>query len=352
MSHNSSNYSDRDLIFIGIVGTRSAAVNGEVVKNQLLLVKFRKAFNEVHIVDLFDFKKRFIRVAFELFALLIKYPKAKIVLSASSKLAYRFVKFFSLIRRSGVFYWVVGGSFAEMLKRGDFSCKPYGNLQSILVQGPGMVKDLHALGLHQARLIRNAKPIAYIPQKAARNDGYVKFVFISRVSAGKGCDYILEAARRLNQEGLGDRFSVSFYGKIESGYDSFLPGVTQLENVDYKGFLDLQEKESYDTLAAYDVMLFPTYWEGEGFAGIFIDAFIAGLPVICSDWNCNKDFINDELGRVIPVHDVDALSSAMRDCIDNKIDIGTISQNCQRMAPQYNIDVVLSKAALHELNLI
>lgn len=352
MSHNNSNYSDRDLIFIGIVGTRSAAVNGEVVKNQLLLGKFREAFSDVHVVDLYEFKKRFVRVTFQLVLSLIKYPKAKIVLSASSKLAYRFVSFFSFIRRKDVFYWVVGGSFTDMLKRGEFSVKPYRNLHSILVQGPGMVTDLYGLGLKQGRLIRNAKPIPYIPQKIYRNDGVIKFVFISRVSPGKGCDYILEAARRLNQEGLADRFSVSYYGKIEPGYDSFLSNVDQIENVEYKGFLDLQEKESYDTLAAYDVMLFPTYWEGEGFAGIFIDAFIAGLPVICSDWNCNKDFINDELGKVIPVHDVDALSSAMRDCIDGEMDIRKISANCQSQAPQYDIDVVLSISSLHELGLL
>ena len=30
-------------------------------------------------------------------------------------------------------------------------------------------------------------------------------------------------------------------------------------------------------------MLFPTYWHGEGFPGIVIDAFVAGLLVVATD---------------------------------------------------------------------
>ncbi|MFR3494185.1 MAG: glycosyltransferase [Blautia sp.] len=50
----------------------------------------------------------------------------------------------------------------------------------------------------------------------------------------------------------------------------------------YKGMVPFNQ--STEVLKNYDALLFPTYYEGEGFAGTIIDAFAAGLPVIASDW--------------------------------------------------------------------
>lgn len=341
------------LIFIGIESSRAEATNGEIVKNQILLNKFREIYDEVYVIDLFNLKKRVVSVVFRLLLALLQYPRTRIVLSASTKVAYRFIKAFDLIKRKNVYYWVVGGAFSDALIKGEYPVKPYKNLKYIMVQGSGMVEQLHKVGLSQTRLVLNAKPISYLPQKKVNHKGgFVKFVFISRVSPGKGCDYIFEAVNRLNANNYKNKFTVTFYGKIENGYKNFLPSIAAAENIEYKGFLDLQEQKSYDVLASYDVMLFPSYWEGEGFAGIFIDAFIAGLPVICSDWNCNAEFINDEVGKVIPVHDVEALAEAMKQCIDGTIDVKTLSENCQKRAIEYDINNVFSERHLKDLDLM
>lgn len=341
------------LIFIGIRSNRESATNGEVVKNQLLINRFSELFSDVYVLDLYKFKSRFLLIFLRLIYLLIKYPAVPIVLSVSSKTANKFILIFNLIRRKNVYYWVVGGALSELLSTHTYSVKPYKNLKCILVQGKEMVTDLHKLGLKQTQLVLNAKPIKYIPKKHIRPTGTIlNFVFISRVSPGKGCDYIFEAVKKLNSENLSSRFTVTFYGKIESGYTTFLHSVSSYDNVTYNGFLDLQDPQSYDVLASYDAMLFPTYWEGEGFAGIFIDAFIAGLPVICSDWNCNSDFIDDSVGRIIPVHDVDALAFTMKQFINNEVDIRMMSSNCQSRATEYDITTVLSLDYLKQLGLI
>ena len=133
----------------------------------------------------------------------------------------------------------------------------------------------------------------------------------------KGCDYILQAVRRLNAKGLQHRFSVDFYGKTDASYrERFEKEISKLENAAHHGLLDLRTREGYDILATYDAMLFPSYWVGEGFAGVFIDAFIAGLPVLASDWAHNAEVIADgKLGLIYPVHSVEALMEAMERCI-------------------------------------
>ena len=202
------------LIFIGIESSRAEATNGEIVKNQLLLNKFRDIYDDVYVIDLFNLKKRVVFVIIQLLFVLLRYPKTKIVLSASTKVAYCFIKIFDLIKRKNVYYWVVGGAFSEVLKKGEYPVKPYKNLKYIMVQGGGMVKQLCSLGLTQARQVLNAKPITYIPNKNLGKRGdKIRFVFISRVSPGKGCDYIFEAAKRLNADNYKEKFSITFYGK-------------------------------------------------------------------------------------------------------------------------------------------
>ena len=48
------------------------------------------------------------------------------------------------------------------------------------------------------------------------------------------------------------------------------------------------------------MLLFPTYYDGEGFAGTLIDAMAAGVPVIASNWRYNSEIIKDgKIGFII-----------------------------------------------------
>ena len=94
-------------------------------------------------------------------------------------------------------------------------------------------------------------------------------------------------------------------------------------------------------------MLFPTYWHGEGFPGVIVDAYVAGLPVIASDWNFNEEFIEDGVtGVVVPTHDTEALLMAMKRMSDGGYDLDTMSQNCRREASEYDVDKILNRAQI------
>ena len=119
--------------------------------------------------------------------------------------------------------------------------------------------------------------------------------------------------------------------------------INKYDNINYLGSLQLQEESNYIILAKYHYMLFPTYWLGEGFPGVIIDAYKAGVPIIGSDWNFNSEFIKDGItGIIIPTHDVDKLLLTMENVITNKYNNQKMSLNCQEKALEYDTSNVIT----------
>lgn len=150
--------------------------------------------------------------------------------------------------------------------------------------------------------------------------------------------------KRINKEIGEDKFIVHFYGKIEDSYKShFLKTINEIPNAEYKGFLNLADISNYDVLASYSAMLFPTFWKGEGFPGILIDAMIAGTPVIASEWGYNTEIIdNGTTGVIIKSKDTDALADAMTSFISNNSRVAEMTQHCRKQAMKYDTASVLN----------
>ena len=319
-----------DVIFVGWVNQGRAPVDGETTKNQYITHELRK-YCRVTVLDFYE-KHRHPWVYLQAVWALLTKPKATIIFSTSAKNVYAVLKLFRRMHiRRDIIHWVVGGAFAKRVREGRFRADVFNYVKYNLVQCRGMIDELEQAGVTNARYVSNFKPIPYYPDldkalKARQMSGITRFVFLSRIMPDKGCDYILQAVRRLNAKGLQHRFSVDFYGKTDASYRERF------------------EKE--------DAMLFPSYWVGEGFAGVFIDAFIAGLPVLASDWAHNAEVIADgKLGLIYPVHSVEALMEAMERCISGAADLQQMARNARAEAPNYEAEKALSLDYLRSIGL-
>ena len=348
--------SNNELVFIGPVALGTIPKTGDTMKNQLFLDRFIQVFDKVITVDTMNWKK-LPWVMLKLVSVLMTHKKAKVIISANPGSADTLIRFIKTMRLpNDCFYWVVGGSFHEMIKEGRFSVSTYDSLRGIFVQGQSMVDSLRESGLNNAVYVANSKNINHYGNKLPKQDEKTHFVFLSRVEEYKGCTDIINSVDELNNSGYKGKFDVVFYGRISedvSYAQKFQTMVEERQDVEYRGVLNLRDTYNYDELAKYDVMLFPTYWQGEGFPGIVIDAYVSSLPIIASDWNLNKDVIeNGVTGWIIPPHDTEALIERMKYVIDHPIDVTNMAANCKERAAQYDSRVVLSEENLKRIGVL
>ena len=96
--------------------------------------------------------------------------------------------------------------------------------------------------------------------------------------------------------------------------------------------------KSVDVLKYYFALLFPTYYEGEGFAGTLIDAYSAGVPVIASDWKYNSELVNENVGYVYPTGNQIAFIEILKKVAKNPSLILSKKKCCIEEASKYRID--------------
>ena len=342
----------KDIIFVGWVNQGHAPVDGETAKNQYIIAELKK-YCKVTVLDFYK-KRKHPWVYLQALWAVITQPQATIVLSTSASNIYGMLKWLKRLNlKRNIVHWVIGGTLGDKVKNGIFNANIIGYAKHTLVESPLMLRQLEDCGVAGVIQVPNFKLINYLPKVSVPQD-VIRFVFLSRIMAEKGCNEIIAAAKLLNEWGMEDRYVVDFYGKVADDYRmTFENGISQLSNVKYQGFLDMRQTEGYDKLATYDMLLFPTCWRGEGFAGIFIDAFAAGLPMIITDWAHNSQFVKEgETGLFIPVHDAKALAQKMKECIEGQYNISIMKELCQIEAKRYDVRNIITEELLKKIEIL
>ena len=112
--------------------------------------------------------------------------------------------------------------------------------------------------------------------------------------------------------------------------------------ISYKGILEPKGNSIYEILSNYDLMVFLTYYQGEGFPGALLDSYISGVPVIASDWKYNSEIIKEgETGKLFISQDIDDLTDKLEFMINNPDLIYQMKRNCLEEARKYNADFVI-----------
>jgi len=144
------------------------------------------------------------------------------------------------------------------------------------------------------------KPFARAKVKKKYNK---RFVFISHVKKSKGVGEIIEVATKLP-----DGYIVDIFGPVVDEW--LVEKIADLNNVRYCGVVEPGMVQ--DLLIKYDVLLLPTYYKGEGYPGIILEALSVGMPVITTNWKSIPEIITNKYdGILISIKNSEELKEAI-----------------------------------------
>lgn len=330
------------ILFIGAINKYNLPQGGEEYKNQLLNLKIKESYNYPFVIDTHRWSNK-PQIWWSLLVNILFKKVDVVLISASSVSTYRLLNIIRWIKPSllcKTTYLVIGGYFPEGIRSNRFNWKSYSKLKNVVVEGDLLRDEIVTNSrLTNVRVVPNFKifPNLDIKNSFSQNAKF-RFVYLGRISKSKGIIQMFEAVKILKSSIV--EFEVDFYGPVEESFDF------NNSNIKYCGYFDFQNdsEKTYSTLSEYNCLLFPTYWMGEGFPGVIIDAFIAGLPVIATDWNMNREIILNEInGYLIEPQDTKSLVEKMRFVMENQEVLTRIRANNLKRAKDYHIDNIWPK---------
>jgi glycosyltransferase involved in cell wall biosynthesis len=145
-----------------------------------------------------------------------------------------------------------------------------------------------------------------------------KFVFISSVKKTKGIIEIIDTFKELDSS-----YTIDIYGPIQDD-DLTNDKIEISSNIKYYGAIE--SNIVTETLIKYDILILPTYHEGEGYPGIIIEAFALGIPSISTYWNAIPELIEDGINGLLikPKNYLDLKNKILE---INELDFNSLSKN-------------------------
>jgi glycosyltransferase involved in cell wall biosynthesis len=280
----------------GNFGANKDIGNGQIVKTKVLTEELKKHFgnDQVIIVDTFNWKKNPFKLFLKCLILVILCQNV-VILPAQNGIKV-FIPLFSIlckIFKRKLHYSVIGGWLPEFLLDNQMVLRNIKSIKAVYVETHSMKKALEKLGIKNVVHMPNFKNINLVPENF--NTNIIKpynLCTFSRVKKEKGIIDAINAVKEINER-IGKRiFHLDIYGPIDPEFkEEFYNSISKNEiHVHYKG--EVNSNQSTEVLKNYFALIFPTYYEGEGFPGTIIDAFSSGLPVIATDWRYNSELVS------------------------------------------------------------
>ena len=241
--------------------------------------------------------------------------------------------YFASLKRKKVSLRVFGGNFHEIHNRNYFFKKAIDFVLSRCSLLFLQTNDL--VGKYQNRYRTIHLPtcrytVSIVKRRTYRN----KFVFAGQLKRTKGVQFILRLAEKLKD------IRIDFVGALEE----YSKDELSTKNTMYRGALPPQSLT--EVLSEYDFLLFPTIHPGEGYPGIIIEGYAAGVPVLTNRWRSIPELVDDgETGFLFTPNDLDGYCSVIENMNDKKYQY--LRENSLKKFEQFDCNTVYGKYLHH-----
>lgn len=331
---------------IGHFGHGENLLNGQTVKTKIVTKEIVKELGkkEVSCIDTHGGVKALIS-AFRHALIALKYHKNIIIMPAENGLRIfaPLLVLLNLLFHRKLHYVVIGGWLSEFLKKRKKLTKALMSFDGIYVETNTMRKALEAQGFNDVYVMPNFKDLNILKESELvyhHTEPYRLCTF-SRVMKEKGIEDAVNAVKTVNEHFGRIVYTLDIYGQVDSAQTEWF---NELKStfplyIKYGEFVPFDK--SVEVLKNYFALLFPTYYEGEGFAGTLLDAMAAGVPVIASDWRYNPEIVNEKTGYVYPVHDNHAFVTTLISVGNNSDLLLSKKSDCLKEAEKYRAENVI-----------
>ena len=331
---------------IGHFGHGENLLNGQTVKTKIVTKEIVKELGkkEVSCIDTHGGVKALIS-AFRHALIALKYHKNIIIMPAENGLRIfaPLLVLLNLLFHRKLHYVVIGGWLPEFLKKRKKLTKALMSFDGIYVETNTMRKALEAQGFNDVYVMPNFKDLNILKESELvyhHTEPYRLCTF-SRVMKEKGIEDAVNAVKTVNEHFGRIVYTLDIYGQVDSAQTEWF---NELKStfplyIKYGEFVPFEK--SVEVLKNYFALLFPTYYEGEGFAGTLLDAMAAGVPVIASDWRYNPEIVNEKTGYVYPVHDNHAFVTTLISVGNNSDLLLSKKSDCLKEAEKYRAENVI-----------
>lgn len=330
---------------IGLVGYLGYAVSNPIIGGQMsktrgILKELERTYpNQIISVDTSNWKKEIVAL---LAQCLHVARHCDVVIIMPNKNGIKFIlPFFALFKglyKYSLVYPIVGGWLTELLKKYGYLSKLIRKVDYLLPETKQLKEELSEFttaSMDVMPIFSTRTPLKKEELELDSERSY-NFCTFSRVTPAKGIDDAIEAIAKVNKEKRGITCKLDVWGPIEDGYAEHYQELFDNygEFVSYRGIL--AGNEGLKKLAHYYMLLFPTYYAGEGFPTTICESLMAGLPVIASDWRFNNEIVEDgETGYLVAVHDIEALANMVQYAIEHDDVIKDMKLMCLKASERF-----------------
>lgn len=298
----------------------------------------------IRILESSSYKKNSVLFLFR-FALLIKQCEAVVIFPAQKgiKIFAPLCKMLKESCKTRTYYNVIGGWLAQIVDENPKLKKSLLNFDAILVETDIMKRELEIRGITNVRKLKNFKRLTPIePSRVAKVEKPVQLCYFSRVTKMKGIADAVRVVNRINKDEI--RCILDIYGPVTDGYDEEFELLKKEfgERIAYKG--KINPSDSVNTIAKYDIQLFPTHYKTEGIPGAILDSYFAGVPVVAARWNSFSDIIIEgQTGNGFEINDVDDFYLVLDKLIKDKEKIQKMKYRALKEAKEYTPKIVIEE---------
>lgn len=197
-----------------------------------------------------------------------------------------------------------------------------------LFETKASVLHFKKISRHRVYWHPNSRPIDHsVRERSSRRPSDpVRFLYVGHVNAAKGIRELIAAGERIQ-----GNVDIDVYGPLN---DQITETAFIGKRTSYKGVLP-PEKIS-PAMQQYDLLVLPTYHNGEGHPGVILEAYSAGLPVIATRWRSIPEIVDETCGVFVEPGNTDDLVRAMQMFVQSPEKIETLRPGAIKKASAFS----------------